>query len=370
MRGLLMMTAMTALSCAKPLPPIDPDAPTGDEELVPMVFSANGNANPTKPSLQDFWETKIDHWAVFAFDDASGWVAYGTSSSASPIQMKLRAHRDYTIYAVVNYPTSGLNALTPSGVRTPHDLTDKVSYLSDNSTSGGFMMFGSTPLTPSASNYNPTDVDGTFTPEPVSITVTRLVSRMDVTQVAVDFRDKPHLLDKPFTLKSIYLTNLYTTSRYGSDYLYDELSAASSAWYNAGGWHTSRSNPNIDALVGNTGINQSLSTYARPYAVVNSFYAYPNATPVGSDTHQMSGPWTPRCTRIVIEAEMGGDTMYYQINVPGMARNHIYSVSNVVIRGVGSKDPEVIDYWEDSLDITYTIVTSEWDGTYNVSENS
>ena len=62
--------------------------------------------------------------------------------------------------------------------------------------------------------------------------------------------------------------------------------------------------------------------------------------------------------------------MYYQVNVPSMERNHIYSVSNIVIKGLGSKDPEVVDYYEDGESVSYSIETSDWDGDYSVTEES
>ena len=122
------------------------------------------------------------------------------------------------------------------------------------------------------------------------------------------------------------------------------------------------------ALARQDGINVVIDG-STPYNVKNSFYAYPNATPIGSDMHAM-GSWYRRCTRIIIEADMDGTVMYYQVNVPSMERNHIYSVSNIVIKGLGSKDPEVIDYYEDGESVSYSIETSDWDGDYSVTEES
>ena len=230
-------------------------------------------------------------------------------------------------------------------------------------------MFGSTTLTPARLDYDPEDAPGSYTPESVTINVQRMVSRIDVVKVAVDFSAKPHLAAKTFTLRGLYLTNVYRTARYGSDYAFSELSATRTAWYNTGGWHRGESaDAGIDALASNTGINVVIDG-STPYNVKNSFYAYPNATPIGSDMHAM-GSWYRRCTRIIIEADMDGTVMYYQVNVPSMERNHIYSVSNIVIKGLGSKDPEVVDYYEDGESVSYSIETSDWDGEYSVTEES
>lgn len=370
-RVFLAGSLLFAASCAKPLAPVDPDAPTGDGDFVDVLFSLSEDAEETKVSgVTDVQETQINRYALVVFDDDSGWVGWQAVSSSASVTIKLRAGRDYTVYAVVNYPTSGSGVLNPSGVRTPSDLTNKIAYLSDNAV-GSLLMYGYNTVTPAAVVYDPA-TDGSFVaadPQEVVVHVSRLVSRVDVTQVAVDFSAKPHLEGKTFILKNIYLTNIYRSSRYSSDYGYTELSALRTAWYNTGGFHRGESAvTGMDALVSDMGIDHALSSSA-PYTTMRSFYCYPNPTAKAGDVHTM-GAWTKRCTRIIIECLMDGDTMYYQIDVPSMERNRIYSVSNVVIRGKGSKDPEVIDYWDDDVDFSYDIVTSEWDGTYNVSENS
>ena len=366
---LLVAALVAAASCAKPLSSVPTHRTVVEGERVTLSFSALDGLRTTKlTGVSEANETNIARWAVFAFEDATGLVSYGTSSSSASINMTLIAEHDYTIYAVVNYPTSGIGALDPSAISTAADLTNKVSYLTDN-TYNRLLMFGSTTLTPARLDYDPEDAPGSYTPESVTINVQRMVSRIDVVKVAVDFSAKPHLAAKTFTLKGLYLTNVYRTARYGSDYAFSELSATRTAWYNTGGWHRGESaDAGIDALASNTGINVVIDG-STPYNVKNSFYAYPNATPIGSDMHAM-GSWYRRCTRIIIEADMDGTVMYYQVNVPSMERNHIYSVSNIVIKGLGSKDPEVIDYYEDGESVSYSIETSDWDGDYSVTEES
>ncbi|MBO6097366.1 MAG: hypothetical protein J6P56_08675, partial [Bacteroidales bacterium] len=100
-----------------------------------------------------------------------------------------------------------------------------------------------------------------------------------------------------------------------------------------------------------------------PYTVPLSFYAFPNPHPLVGDRHDMT-VWTRRCTRVVIEATLGSETMYYQINVPEMERNYVYSAANIVIRGRGSSDPEIIDIDPDILDLSFDI-NDGWDGNDN-----
>lgn len=362
--------AAASVSCAKPLEVVPTIRPVDDVQRVPLSFSASDGLRRVSKvtGISEANEISIARWAVFAFEDATGLVTYGVSSSSAPIDMTLIAEHDYTVYAVANYPTSGAGALVPASVSSAADLINKVSYLTDNAYNQ-LVMFGSTVLTPAPLDYNPEDAPETWTPEPVTINVKRMVSRVDVTQVAVDFSTKPQLASKTFTLKGIYLTNVYRTARYGSDYAASELSATRSAWYNTGGWHRGEAaDAGIDALISNTGLNVVIDAYS-PYNVKNSFYVYPNATALAYDSRTM-GAWSCRCTRIIIEATIDSETHYYWVNVPSMERNHIYSVSNIVITGPGSKDPEIVDFWEDAVNVSYSIETDGWDGDYNVTEES
>lgn len=327
------------LSCARPLPPLT-DTPEEMGSWVEVLFQAGDGTKTEVPG--DVSESNISRWAVFAFDDASGWFRYATSLSASGIPLKLLVGHAYTCFAIVNYPTSGTGAFLPSTVRTPADLTDKIAYLGDNG-NGSLLMFG-------AESVLLTDE----VPTTQTIHVTRLVSRIDVTRVAVDFSAKPELAAKTFTLKHIYITNAYRTTRYEADYSPSQLSSSRASWYNSGGWHRGEAaETGMDALLGKRDIN-TVITAGTPYTNRCTFYAFPNAIPLSDDTHQMD-VWEKRCTRIVLEATLDGETLYYQVNVPEMARNHIYSASDIVILGRGSRDPEIIDIPDDdSLVITVT----------------
>ena len=226
----LLYSAITVAIIACARPPVIPEdpSPAGDEPTVSVVFSASGPATKVT-GITSAGETAIGRWAVFAFDNASGWYTHETSAVGAPIPMVLRAGRTYTCYAMVNYPTSGTGAFDPSTVHSPSDLTGKVAWLPDNSI-GSLLMFGSVSFTPSATFYDPEDPSSAVS-ENRSITVTRLVSRIDLNSIAVDFSGKPTLAAKTFTLKGIYVTNAYRTSRYGSDFFPAELSGSRAAWY-------------------------------------------------------------------------------------------------------------------------------------------
>jgi|GEM_PF-489860 len=346
----LLLPILLAFACAKP-PVIHEDPyPEGEGALVSVLFSASG---PTKATLIDpAGETAVGRWAVFAFDTADGWFTYETSVSGDPISMTLRAGRSYSCWAIVNYPVTGTGAFDPSTVRSPEDLSGKVACLSDNAV-GRLLMFGSVEFTPQATYYDPED-PSTAASETRTIAVTRLVSRIDLDGIAVDFSGKPALQAKTFTLRGVYVTNAYRTTRYGSDYGGQELSGSRAAWYNSGGWHRGEAaDEALDALLGDRGINAVVSA-GSPYGTAHSFYVFPNATAKGDDDRETAA-WSVRCTRLVIEATLGGETLYYSIPVPSMVRNRIYSAATVTIRGRGSTDPEA-----ESTDLDVNITDTDW----------
>ena len=344
------------VSCAKTLPPEEPEVyPPQDQDLVTVVFSATGDRKTKVTAISDADETNIGRWAVFAFENGSGHFRAENSSSGSPLPLQLIAGREYTCYAIVNYPVTGTGAFDPSSVRNQDDLTDKIAYLGDN-TQSALLMFGGTVITPVAEAT-----------ESVTINVRRLVSRIDLRGLEVDFSGKPGLESKTFTLRGVYVTNAYRTTRYGNDYTYAELSPTRSAWYNTGGWHRGESpESRLDALLGDRGINTVVSALS-PYTGIHSFYTFPNPTELVNDVRTIES-WTRRCTRLVIEASIGDDIVYYAITAPQMIRNRIYAASNVVIRGRGSNDPEVIDIDpEVILASVEPVIDDSWDGAGSIT---
>lgn len=343
------IVAYGALSCAKTPVWANPLEPENSADMVTVFFSVDGDVPGKATGVSDASEKSIGRWTVFAFDQSVNWFRYATSQSGGEIPMNLIAGRTYTCYAIVNYSTVGTGAFNPAQVRSPSDLTGKVAYLGDNSV-GNLQMFGSQTIVPAAGEKGSR-----------SIRVQRIVSRINLTKVAVDFSDAPALKTKTFTLRHIYVTNAYRTTRYGADYPASGLSGSRSAWYNTGGWHRGESaESGMDALLGGRNLN-TVITKDSPYTVTHTFYAFPNAVKKADDNHSLDR-WTSRCTRIVLEVTLDDTTMYYWVNVPEMERNHIYTADSVVIRGRGSNDPEIYDIDPGAIDVSFHI-DDGWDGT-------
>jgi hypothetical protein len=266
---------------------------------------------------------------------------------------------------VANYPVSGTGAFDPSAVRTPSDITGRVAYLGDNAPDA-LMMYGYTTIIPEPVEWDPEDPEAAV-PESRTISVRRLVSRIDLRGLSVDFSGKPALEGKTFTLRRIYVTNAYRTTRYGTPYTFSELSPTRSAWYNSGGWHRGEgAETGMDRLLGDLSVNRVVSA-GSPYTGSHSFYAFPNPTTTANDVRTMEA-WTRRCTRLVIEATIGDDTVYYAITAPAMTRNRIYAASSVVIHGRGSNDPEIIDIDPEIITADVTpVIDDDWDGAGDIT---
>jgi hypothetical protein len=315
--GLLLL-----ISCSKPSALPDAAVFLSVREAVTKVTDASYER-----------ESAVTRWTVFVFDTGNGWYRYASSEDAAPLSFSLRAGRRYACLALVNPPLS----LNPETVASADDIRGMTARLEDESP-GCLQMYGECLLLPSS---------GTQRQE---ILVKRLSSRLELRGVNVDFSAWPAWAGKTLQLRHIYVTNAYRTTAYGEDYA--SVSPLRSAWYNTLGWHAGESaSAALDALLGERNLNAAIDA-DHPYTLCHTFYLYPN--PVDEDS-RLTSAWTPRFTRLVLEAEVDGETYYYPADVPAMHRNQACSVSSVVIRGPGSSTPE-------GAALTSDVFSVSWDG--------
>lgn len=185
----------------------------------------------------------------------------------------------------------------------------------------------------------------------VTIDVRRIVSKVVLDAVNVDFEsDAYDAMD--FILKKVYLTNVAGDRSYLTD------NADPSLWYN----QVVRSqSPEVDAMVYDemTGINLKES---KTYTVKHHFYCYPN--PYVEDTFSPDH-WSPRPTRLVLEAVLGGVQYYYPISLPELKQNTRYHVTlNIVRPGATSPEQDM-----DKYAVSFKINIEEWKGPENITES-
>lgn len=337
------LVGLLALSCAKPVDWVDPEGTYADAELVSVTFNISVNNHTKATDVTDDDDAAIVRWTVFAFDDEDGWMRYGTSEGGKSIDLHLFTGRQYTCYAFANYSTVGMSAFKPATVRTAADLVNRVATLSDNAV-GKLMMYGKTAVVPSIVSRGEPEEEGgeeELIGDPVTLEVTRIVSRINVEGFCVDFSGMGEDAPSKFVLRGIYVTNAYRTNRLGSDYMENEISGVRSAWYNTGGYHVGEVGIDaLDNLLSEKDLKVTVSE-GKSFSKRVTFYAFPNRTEEEDDEYQMA-IWTRRCTRVLIEAQLDGKTNYYQMDVPDIRRNHVYVLSDIVISGPGSAEEESV----------------------------
>ncbi len=326
-----------------------PEGPS--DGLAEVTFSLEGA--PTKAvGLVASNESRIDHWAIMIFNTANAAEHYWkASSTAGSISCYVGAGKSYRAYAIVNYPLYGASYFDPSEVDSEDDLKYWVSDLGGNAFDA-LVMFGSESLGTVSSNTSRT------------IGVSRLVSKVGIQKITRSFSD-PSQAARPFTIKRIYLTNVLLEGYLSRDYTSAEIASDGDFWYNALSWHGSGTISSLDAFTADTGIGASLPN-GSSYTTEHFFYAYPNALASGTDPR--TGSWSPRHTRLVIEAKIGNGTYYYSVTIPTMARNNTYIITEATVRNLGSTDPEEVV--PGAIDATFSTSTSAWEGNYSITENS
>ncbi len=313
---------------------------------VKVTFAIEAPTGTTRvPAPDPADEQTALHWTLLLFRDGE-LADYGISSSSGTITREL-GRGSYTAWAVVNAPE---DSFRPETVRTARELEETLFDLGDNRLPG-LLMAGRETL------RIPEDTDGGARTIPVD----RLVCKAGIRKITVRMED-PVLSARPFVLKAVYLTNCPRKARLGRDAAADDLASAD-AWAHPMGY---RPDPSVDPFLADTGIDAGIAS-GSSHPVAHLFYGCPN--PVGSAADSRSrDAWTPRCTRIVIEATVGGKTYYYPITLPATARNKTYIAEEAIIRGLGSLDPE--EEVPGALEAVFSTSTEDWSPAYQTNEQS
>jgi len=340
MKKILSLAILGLISC------------TVQDQYLNINFSlANENVKSTGISETD--EKNIDKWAIILFNkaDASDVISASASGNGG-ITCTVKRGASYVVCTVVNYPEYGDYAFDPTSVESIESLKSTQSGLAEVSPTY-LPMFGITDI-------------GTVTNDASwALPVSRIASKVSIEKISLNMQDE-RVRNLDFTLKSIYLTNVFCKTNYGSAVSYSEMTADEAHWYNAMGWHKSGENARLDALLADRAINIRIAQ-GESYSVLHSYYCMPNPAPASNDSR--NGVWSIRCTRLVIEALIGTKTYYYPVTIPEMARNSSYRITEAVIRKLGSLSPE--EEIPGAIDVTLKVEVPEgWGNEYNISENS
>lgn len=318
--------AMAFCSC------VPEDYPTAFASIsLGVGTDGDGTRSPSTFSEALPCETVVNS-VVYAIFDSRGWcdaiipAGQGGRVSAAEIAVGTK-----TIIAVVNSPYSLYSSFS-----TVEEFENVVVDLTDNDLSGseGFVMYGKI----EAEIYSGE--------QSIEIPVRRLCSKISLVSVE-------NALDRPFASDNLVLLRWFLSNVPGKITVggipYGLQDGAN--WYAKFGRRDGGGEDDViasasDCKAGDWIFGASLSGYSiAPGEIYEPedryMYCYPN--PTEEDAHGYSGLWTPRYTRLVVEAGIRGYTYYYPVCLTGLSPNHAYAVVLRITRP-GTLDPDTEDY--------------------------
>lgn len=176
--------------------------------------------------------------------------------------------------------------------------------------------------------------------KPVSVTLYRLVSRLILNKVSVNF-EMDYLKTADVKLKAVYLINLVGEKYFSSS------EQKSGVWYN-------KMSPEIVAkdIVYDDCEDVQL-TNGIDYTTQHRFYFYPNS----NHTDSSETEWSERATKCVVELSVDDVTYYYPMALTFTATSNYDYLLNLTITRLGSDSPN-------SSVVTYTVksdvTVSKW----------
>ncbi len=368
MENLKIIVAATALAIAAGCQITDTASPGQTvPEGEPCTLNVNladshVSSKATGQTLAD--ESMIQNVQIFVFRVGDGENEVLDASVSLGFDTELN-HNGYTssfggisvectvgereVWAVVNSATDYTKDGTVGNLDA---LKAKTSSLSENSTKKLFML----------GSARTTLMTGT---SDLSISVKRVCASVILESVTNQLTSYALRRSGAFRLKDIYLVNVPAKVNYGLTQSPSSLS--SEDWYAKLG---KEADEDKYALIRDKQDAFTLD-YGESYTTAHTFYSYPNDC-----APQTSATWSPRATRIVVEAEYYDGTQWIECYYPvtmyneeteiGLMRNRQYKVRLTIMRP-GSDSPDkpvefntvsgsiVVEDWESGASYTETI---------------
>lgn len=314
-KSFFVLAALACCACSKG---VENYSSEKDGEVVELSFSVPVKATKASGNVT---EDAIESLQVFVFGKDGQVQSSGIAEENSLTLTCTTGEKQ--IAAVVN--AEALN-----GVNTLEQLKAKMSDFGDN-TLGGFVMSGLKPETLSASG-------------PVTVPVSRLVSKVKLSSVTNSFRLSQHQAME-FRLMSVFMTNAPQQTGYfyasqssqmindGVSDINDIIAASGDLLYDELG--------DIEVAMDET------------IEVDNFLYCYPNMKSVAG-----------KPAYLVVQTRLGDGIYYYSVELPKMESNKCYNVS-LTVTMPGSLTPDVPVKKEDAV---FSVSVTEWSGNVAVNE--
>lgn len=326
-RYLILFFALCGVLCAS----CDGQRLDVPSEVYGVTFAVDGGDATRAVTAAD--ETSVANVCLY-FCNAQGVVVDAVAMTGNTVTHNFEKGT-YTAYAVVNAGAA------PGAYASASAIAAGVRQLSAEA-SGAFSMYGSKSFT--------AGTDGSCV-----IPVTRLLSMVELDEIAVDFSARPSLASATLTVDSIYLINVV-----GAVTLADNTTGSHDTWLNKR-WP---SGTGVTPLLAER-VNASVASGAK-HSTKHYFYCYQNNTA----TDSRAAAWGARYTRLVVACTLAGQRTYYPIDIHDpsgtLHRNRRYVIGKLSITGYGAPAPDEPVPEEEAYGFSATV--KEWNGRYTVPE--
>lgn len=321
----LVCLAALAVACEKS--PCDKCGTAQEEKASEsrVKVSVKAPAVATKSQTED--EAAIGNCLLYVFDSSTGELVYSFQDEDGTFDFTAEAG-SYDFVAMANVPDS--HPLSRAMLaQTPLLLaSDSPGHFQMHGAEDGVRILGSKEL---------------------SITVSRIVSKVDY-EVTLNWAH-PEYAGMDFCVKGVYMTNVAGSYLIGGREVAD-------VWYNMM-FYTPSSVSNLTFRQESVIMKQSDTLSSE-----SPLYVFPN---YAEDCHDVEA-WSPRCTRMVLEAVLGGETYYYPVTLPGIDPNTAFEVS-LVITGPGMRHPEDCEPVPARTGYSFTVLTLSWEMGEEINTN-
>ena len=300
MKRKLFIAAVAAVALAACEEKINEQTVSADE-MVELKISIPSAVTKVSEKNEPGTPAAVHSLQVFLFDEDGHLETSDMQSKQSLVLPCVPGKKK--VVAIVNAPElTGVTSLT--------SLTSMKSSLSDN-TIESMVMEGTVDLEVT------TNVS-------VTVPVSRLAAKV-VLRTVINSFELPTHQQMEFQVTSVYLVNVAGEKTYLSD-------AMPTLWYNK---MKNEEDAQAPTFIYDKLSSQVIIPYNGTYTADKYYYCYPN--PAKEDSSETV--WSERYTRLVVETLLGGETVYYPVTLPSVAKNTAYEISLKVTRP-GSDSPD------------------------------
>lgn len=300
MKRKLFIAAVAAVALAACEEKINEQTVSADE-MVELKISIPSAVTKVSEKNEPGTPAAVHSLQVFLFDEDGNLETSDMQSKQSLVLPCVPGKKK--VVAIVNAPElTGVTSLT--------SLTSMKSSLSDN-TIESMVMEGTVDLEVT------TNVS-------VTVPVSRLAAKV-VLRTVINSFELPTHQQMEFQVTSVYLVNVAGEKTYLSD-------AMPTLWYNK---MKNEEDAQAPTFIYDKLSSQVIIPYNGTYTADKYYYCYPN--PAKEDSSETV--WSERYTRLVVETLLGGETVYYPVTLPSVAKNTAYEISLKVTRP-GSDSPD------------------------------